>query len=221
MKKKNIIIISSIIGVIIIASIIGVIISNNSKKNENAGSEDSEAVSRLSQLYDKLNQAESYTFKTTLNDQNSFSVAKQGESALAESYDEGEKDTYLVKGEDTYLLVENTKKYYTYANNTTYLAKITNDMEDVLDKEFTTGKEKIDNKEYYYEEFNEVYPFIINYKKSIDESTTKTRLYFEGDNLKYIKTYVGDVQQLLKVDISYDKIDNNKFDIPKDYEKSE
>ena len=221
MKKKNIIIISSIIGVIILASVIGVIILNNSKESSNTENENGEIVSKLTQIYDKLNQAQSYTFKTTLNDQNSFSVSKQGESALAESYDESEKDSYLVKGEDTYLLVEDTKKYYTYKNNTTYLSKVTNDMEEILNKEFTAGKEKIDNKEYYYEEFNEVYPFIINYKKSIDESTTKTRLYFEGDNLKYIKTYVGDVQQLLKVDISYDGIDNNKFDIPKDYEKSE
>ena len=47
------------------------------------------------------------------------------------------------------------------------------------------------------------YPFLINYKATIDDSKTKTRLYFEGNNLKYIKTYIGYIEQLLKVEMSY------------------
>lgn len=63
------------------------------------------------------------------------------------------------------------------------------------------------------------YPFLINYKATIDESKTKTRLYFEGNNLKYIKTYIGDIEQLLKVEMSYNVDDSVSFEIPKEYNK--
>lgn len=66
---------------------------------------------------------------------------------------------------------------------------------------------------------HKVIPFLINYKATIDDSKTKTRLYFEGNNLKYIKTYIGDIEQLLKVEMSYN-IDNSvSFEIPKEYNK--
>ena len=48
---------------------------------------------------------------------------------------------------------------------------------------------------------------------------TKTRLYFEGNNLKYIKTYIGDIEQLLKVEMSYNVDDSVSFEIPKEYNK--
>ena len=46
----------------------------------------------------------------------------------------------------------------------------------------------------------------------------KTRFYFEGDKLAYIKTIIGGKQELLKVDISYN-IDNKLFEIPSNYEE--
>ncbi len=44
----------------------------------------------------------------------------------------------------------------------------------------------------------------------------KTRLYFQGDKLVYIKTIAGDKQELLKVENTY-KVDNQLFNIPSDY----
>ena len=50
-----------------------------------------------------------------------------------------------------------------------------------------------------------------------DEEKAKTRFYFEGDQLVYIKTIIEDEQELLKVDIS-NQVDEKLFEIPSDYE---
>ena len=44
-----------------------------------------------------------------------------------------------------------------------------------------------------------------------------TRLYYKNENLSYIKTIVGENQELIKVDISYGNINDSYFDIPSDY----
>ena len=154
-----------------------------------------------------------------LNDENQLVIARKENKAYVEVVDEGEKNTYIVDNNNTTVLVDRTKKYYTYENNNTYLTKVTNNMRQLLKQDYVSGMEKIDNKEYYYEEYAQSYPFLINYKATIDDSKTKTRLYFEGNNLKYIKTYIGDIEQLLKVEMSYN-IDNSvSFEIPKEYNK--
>ena len=51
-----------------------------------------------------------------------------------------------------------------------------------------------------------------------ENEEVKTRFYFKGDKLAYIKTIIGEKQELLKVDISYD-VDNNLFEIPSDYKE--
>lgn len=218
MKKKNIIILVSIIVILVVIGILFILIQNNNNGEANIPIPDEESgISRLNGICDKLEENPNYTFKTVLNDENQMTIARKDESAYVESVDEGEKTIYIVKDDNTTLLVEDTKEYYTYENNSTYLTKVTNNMKQLLKENFLTGKEKINNKEYYYEEYNESYPFLINYKSTIDDSKTKTRLYFEGSSLKYIKTYIGDVEQLLKVDISYNVDDNISFEIPEEY----
>ena len=218
MKNKKLIILS-VASIFIVMGIIWFIIGNaNNSVNDKIEKQEQEGTSALTEIYEKLLNS-SYTFRLILNDENQMTVSKKDNRASVEIIDEGEKNTYLVKDGNTYIIVENTKEYYEYQNNTSYLTQITDNMRELMSTNYTTGREKIDNKEYIYEEFNKTYPFILNYKSSINQDDTKTRLYFEGNNLKYIKTYVGEVQQLLKVDISYNKIDDNKFEIPQDYKE--
>ena len=220
MKKKNIIIIISIIVILAIIGLVCLLVIDTAKKtDEELEQQESEGISILTSIYNKLKDASTYTFSLKLNDENQITYAKKDDKASVEIIDEGEKDNYIVNDGNTYLLVEKTKEYYKYENNTMYLTQVINNMEELLNKEFKTGKETIDNKEYKYEEFDNEYPFILNYKTSINPDSTKTRLYFDGKELKYIKTYVGEVEQLLKVDISYNNIDNNKFEIPKEYKE--
>ena len=47
-------------------------------------------------------------------------------------------------------------------------------------------------------------------------SEVKTRFYFNGLKLVYIKTITNDTEELLKVDLSY-KVQNQNFEIPSNY----
>jgi hypothetical protein len=49
-----------------------------------------------------------------------------------------------------------------------------------------------------------------------EESVIKTRFYFDGTNIAYIKTTIDNDEELLKIEFS-DGIDNSLFEIPSDY----
>ena len=100
------------------------------------------------------------------------------------------------------MTVDKTNKTYEYKNTTSMLYEFENNLDNVTKLKFITGTEKIEDKNYIYEEFNGTSEFLINFKSTIDKSKTKTRFYFDGNELKYIKTYVGNIEQLLKVEIN-------------------
>ena len=79
-------------------------------------------------------------------------------------------------------------------------------------------KEKIENKTYTYEEYNTVTKFVMMDNSENEGQEIKTKFYFDGNKLEYIKTIVGNKQELLKVDIS-DDVDNNLFEIPSEYKE--
>lgn len=219
-NKKYIIVICAVI--LLIAILIGVYIANtsNTEQENNSAvsqSEEADSVSKLEEIYNYLIENPNYTFGLELNETNKMVISRKDENAYVDILDEGDENIYIVSEGNTVLLVPSTKRYYTYQNSQTYLAKVTNNMRELLNDDYFAGTESINGEEYYYEEFSEHCPFIINYKKSIDETETKTRLYFKNNELKYIKTYVGDVEQLLKVSISYNVDDNISFDVPEDY----
>ena len=83
-------------------------------------------------------------------------------------------------------------------------------------KNILSGYEKINGKQYYYEEYEGITTFIMwsNYE---EESSIKTRFYFEHEKIAYIKTIIDDSEEeLLKVDFS-DEVDDSLFEIPDDY----
>ena len=49
-----------------------------------------------------------------------------------------------------------------------------------------------------------------------ETSEIKTRFYFDGSQLVYIKTITKDSEELLKVNLTY-KVQNQSFEIPSDY----
>ena len=85
------------------------------------------------------------------------------------------------------------------------------------------AKEKMDDASFiqtYIEKLNDLTEEDICWANSDleEDQEVKTRFYFDGDKLVYIKTIIGDKQELLKVDIS-DNVDNNLFEIPSDYKE--
>ncbi len=51
-----------------------------------------------------------------------------------------------------------------------------------------------------------------------EEQKAKTRFYFNKDQLVYIKTIIGNEQEILKVEMS-DKVDDKLFEIPSEYKE--
>ena len=144
-KNKKIIIVASVIAVVaIIAIILFFTIKGN---NEN------EQVSKLNAYYERLKDASTYSFSVSLDDQNNILYQKQSNKAYVNTNYKGINSKYIIRDGNTYLIRDDDKVYYTYSNNETELYMIEVILEDIKDNEVTTGKEKIEDQNYYYEEF--------------------------------------------------------------------
>lgn len=219
MEKKKKIILISIISIIVLALVIGLIIFFANKNNSN--NEVDQSSSKISAIYEQLNSKTSYTYTATLDDENSMTYVKKDNMAYIDEIYEGDESKYVIKDGNTYLINDNEKVYYTYQNNEVDLNKIVEELNNVKSESLTSGKEKINNKEYDYEEYPGLTGLSITLFEDDDESMSddiKTRFYFKGDNLVYIKTIKGQDEEILKIDIS-NKIDDNLFEIPSDYEE--
>ena len=145
--------------------------------------------------------------------------AKKEGKAYIDIFEDGQENKTIVTEGNTYLVNDDEKTYYIYNNNETDFNKIENQLSELKDMENKKGKEKIGNTTYYYEEYDSITEFIIqNSFYNIEENKPKTRFYFDGDELKYIKTIINNKQELTKIDI-FNKVDNKLIEISSDYQK--
>lgn len=215
MSKKKKIIIISVISIIVLALIIGIAIFLINRYN----SEESQSYSgdtRIARLYDRLNKEKMFSFTTTIDDNNKEIYAKTSDAAYIDTIYEGEESKFVIKDGNSYLLNDENKIYYTYQNNEIDLNRVIEQLEEVKDTELVEGTENIEGKEYNYEEYSGFTSFAFKLSDEGDTENMKTRFYFDGDNLVYIKTITSNTQELLKVEIS-DDVDENLFEIPSDY----
>ena len=213
-KSKKIIIISVIVVIILI--ICGLFIALWLSTKE-------EKVGKLENYYEKLVNTNSYAFSYTLDNENNTYYAKQDDKAYIDSNYKNRNSKFIIKDGNTYLLKDSDKSYYTYTNNETDLYKIEIEINKIIENndedEISLGKEKIDNKNCKYEEFNGITKFYFGSTSDIDKQNVKTRFYFKNNELIYIKTIIDEnTEQLLKVEYSED-VDSNLFDIPSNYER--
>lgn len=211
-SNKKIILISSIAAIAVILVIGLVILTMNN------GNKDEVAEGKTIKLYESLEKKGTYSFSTTLDEQNKMYYAKENDTAYVDTIYEGEESKFVVRDGNSYLLNDEDKVYYTYQNNEMDLRKIEGQLEDIKDLEYVTGKEKIGNKQYKYEEYEVTTEFIFKYFEDSEMENAKTRFYYDGDKMVYIKTIIGDYEELLKVDISYD-VNSKLFEIPSDYKE--
>lgn len=202
-KKKTIIIVSLIISVLlIVVGVVCLFLANNTDKGEQDVLQiEDDGVLKLGLLKDKIEETQKYKISFTLNDENYKVITKEGEQAKIEIGDSGAKKIYTIKDGSTFFKINNEEEEYEYKNNTSFLNEFENNLDIVLTKNYNIGTETIENKTYRYEEFPNTSAFIINFKGNIDQENTKTRFYFDGNDLKYIRTYIGDISQLLKISI--------------------
>ena len=225
-KKKTILtIIATIIGIIVIIGVICLLIniaSNNTSNSQKAGevsnsNSSMSEESKTTKLYNKLTSSGKYNFNVTLDNNNKIIYAKDNNVAYRDSFSKGKESKFITTGGNAYLLNDSEKIAYKYQNNTGDLAKMEAQLEKTEGLQATAGKEKINNKNYDYEEYQVETEFIFDSSKVTDDKNVKTRFYFNGDDLAYIKTIAGDYQELSKIDINY-KVDENLFKVPSNYQ---
>ncbi len=212
--KKTMIIIGIIILVVVI---IGVIIFAISSKNKTNKTEQTESV-EIQKNYEKIANSKEMIFTTTLDENNKETIVIKDGQAYKETTRNGVTYKYIVKGNDTYFVDDSNKTYYTYKNNTEISTEIQQKLSKLKEMSSNTGKEKVNGKNYQYEEFEKYQDFLINNKIAVTDLTkAKTRIYYDNDKIVYIKTIAGDEEELLKVDISYGTVKNDYFNIPSEY----
>lgn len=211
-NKKRIVLIS-VIAIVVVILIAGLMCYFVTKEKSE------EDILRLNQLYETLQSKNSYSFTTTLNDNNKIYYVTLENKAYIDTIYKGTESKFIIKDGNSYLIMDDAKAYYTYQNNETDLNKVELELKNIKELEHEKGDEKIENRTYKYEEYKTLTTFTMMDTSEIKENEeVKTRFYFNGDKLAYIKTIIGEKQELLKVDISYN-VDNNLFEIPSDYKE--
>lgn len=215
-KNKKILI--AIITIIIIIAIVGIIaLINNKEKTSTSNNQNKKT--KISQLYEKISNEKEIMFTQILDDNNKIVIAIKDNNGYKEVTTNGKTKKYIVKDHNTYYLDETEKKYYVYQNNDTILTEIKGKFEEIKDiTEVSKGKEKIHGKKYEYEEISKYQDFLFDSELSVNNlEYAKTRLYFNNNNLVYIKTIVGENEEIIKIDESYNSINDDYFEIPGDY----
>lgn len=219
MDKKKIGILITIV-IIILAIVIGILILVNNKKEntlENTTTEQTQNT-KISKFYEKILDKKEMTFTKILDDNNKVFIAIKDNNAYKEITLNGKTQKYVVKEGETYLLDEKNKKYYKYQSNDIILTEVREQFEELNNKSILEGKEKIDGKTYNYAEISGYQGFLFNDELGVNDlSRATTKLYFDGDELNYIKTIAGDNEELLKVEVSYKSVDEDYFVVPDDF----
>ena len=178
---------------------------------------------KLAKIYEDLNYNQTYLFEIEQNSSNKMIMAKKGDKTIIDQYSKDSETkteshtTTLVKDNNTYLILHDRKEYYVYEQNNVEQNILTDGIKEVVDKDFTTGEEKVKGKKYDYEEYNGSTMFMITNTLELNEADIKTRFYFDKNgNLTYIKTIYGEDEELLKVNLEKD-VDDSIFEIPSDY----
>ncbi len=211
-KKKKIIIISVsvLIAIIIICVAIYFITRNVAEEaNEN----------KLAKMYNRMMENETYSINFKLDDNNQYTVSRKENVANIDTYSDGTHTADIIRDGNTMLLLYSTNRYYTYQNNELGLTQLSNMLDNIIQsQEPEKGEEEINGKKYRYEEYKGVSDFLMNTENTVSEEETNTRFYFDGDDLKYIRTIMGEESELVQVDTSY-QVDDSIFEIPADFEE--
>lgn len=206
-KKATIVSIS-----IVVLFVIALALIINGKKTSNVKS-----------IYNKMQKSQKYTFsmeETSTDINYKVSMAQRGEDVSIDMYSDEEHTTTLILDNKSYYIMHNDKEYYDNGEEKIESDIVLSGLRSISQKQYTTGKEELNGKTYYFEEYeNENMDFII-FANINESSKVKTRFYFNGNNICFIKNFIesedGKQEELIKVTLKYE-IDDSLFAIPEDY----
>ena len=218
MSKKTAV---NLIAIVLIIVIVGVVIwsiFNRLYRDGQVADNEQLKGAKTLELFNKILEAKEMSFTKILDDSNKVFIVIKDDMAYKEITINGNVQKYVVKDGDTYYLDEINQKYYIYKSNDTIITEVKEQFEGLYNKSFLEGKEKIDGKNYSYEEVSEYQDFLFNYELAVNDlELAKTKFYFDGGKLAYIKTVVGDYEELLKIDVSLKNVKDDYFNIPENY----
>lgn len=147
----------------------------------------------------------------------SMTIAMQGENIYMNVDATSGNLTLMYKDNTTYVISHDDKMYMTTEGKNDEVfeeedgfAFSKEELKEIEEAEYTTGKETINGTEYDYEEY-----------KDEEEGTTE-RYYFSGNDLAYIKTINEDgAEEIMKVVKLSSEVDNTLFEVPTDYQRLE
>lgn len=186
-----------------------------------------DGISKLRKVYEKMVSEQIYSFtRYDFEEKNKLITYRKADKTLIDMYNSGEHLSTLILEGDTYLIFHENKEYYIYQNNNLDEEILTDNLKNIIDLGYTTGKEKIYGKTYKYEEYNGVSEFLISSTKDMDTNSIKTRFYFKGNELVYLKTIYDVVEEetgertqkeeLQTIKVEY-QVEDSIFEMPADY----
>ena len=178
-------------------------------------------------MYKKINNSQNYTItlKGREDDEYSYtiSIAQRGTDIsidmISKSDDEEQHTTTLLEDENVYTIMHNDKEYETMSSKDIEADILIPEMKDIDEKTYQKGKEKVNGKTYYYEEYKGISTFLMLIDAD-NEEIVKTRFYYDGDKLVYIKNMIDQdgekLEELIQAECNYE-VNENLFEIPEDY----
>ena len=204
LNKKKVVITVAIIIAIIVAIVVFFVTSDG-------------GGSKVEKLYSKLSESTEYLFEMKDTSNYQITIAKKNGQTCIDMDSNNEKVTTLVKDNVTYVISHSQKEYRVYNADVAGETVVTDMLGNLKNTEFTTGNEQVNGKNYKFEEYAGFSGFMTSTNIELEESKAKTRFYFEGNNLVYIKTIPDNgEEELLEVKISY-SVPDELFEIPSDY----
>ena len=211
MKK----IFKSILAILLLTSLVFAVTGCNKKNNSNnneAGVEDGK--SKTYNALKKVFSGNEYTISFEQKDGSKVKLATKGDNIFMDATEEGEHLSIIQKDGKTYVISHDEKMYMVSEgeegemldkNEFEIISK--DDLAKIENSQYKTGKETIDGKEYEYEEY-------------VNSDSLTERYYFEGKDLKYIKTIDEDgEEEIMKIVEMSSTVNDSVFEIPADYEK--
>lgn len=177
-------------------------------------------------MYKKINNSEKYTL-TMEGEDNEYSykisIARNGTDLSIDTNTKFEEEeqhtTILVTDDNTYYISHTEEEYSVLDSGDIETDNLIPELNDVSEKTYVKGKEKIMGKTYYYEEYENISTYLMLIDAE-EEGSLKTRFYYKDGNLEYIKNIIeqdGDtVEELVKINCVYD-VEDSLFEIPESY----
>ena len=207
-SKKALIIFLSLICILFVIALI--LIFQDNKKD------------RLIKLYKKVLESKSYTFSMEEDNKDyvyKMTVSQKENNIKIDTQSGDDNSSTLILDGRVYVIMHKLKEYYIVDGDNVDGDIIISGLKEMANEKYVNGREEINGKTYYYEEYKDKSNFL-KLVHETDDAKITTKFYFDNNNLVNIKNTVedeGDKQEeLLKVILNYE-VDSNIFKIPEDY----